>query len=290
MSNITRRQILLCVAAACGVVGCRDHRSPPSTFSTVRRIVSLAPNTTEAVFEIGAGPLLVGRSRYCDFPPSVRNLPAVGGYVDASFEAIVALRPDLVVGARGPAGAGLVERLEARNSRTYFPATESIAGIEAMITGLASLLERTHEAHRVVQRISDELARIQRKMTGLARPRVLLVFGLSPIVVAGSGSFADEMLALAGATNVVITGPRYPTIGLETVLALDPDMVVDVSVAEGHGRQRIAADLPGWERVGAVRHGRVATLEDEVILRPGPRVAQGVARLAEVVHPGMVVR
>ena len=85
---------------------------------------------------VGAGASMVGRSRYCDFPPEALRLPQVGGYVDPSFEAILALRPDLVIGARGPSGSALAEKLEARGIATYFPPTESFGAIDVMILGL----------------------------------------------------------------------------------------------------------------------------------------------------------
>jgi iron complex transport system substrate-binding protein len=272
--------LALGLASACG-------RKPGASNAraAVRRIVSLTPNTTEALFAIGAGSLLVGRSRYCDWPPEVRSLPTVGGYVDASFEAILALRPDLVVGARGPAGAALTERLQRREVEIYFPVTETIAGIEAMIRGLGQRLERAREADRVVAGIEASLARVGQQVRELPKPKCLMVFGLSPIVAAAPGSFPDEMLVRAGAINVLTDGPHYPTIGIETVLGLKPEVIIDAAVAEGHGVERIRADRPGWSEVDAVRKGRVIAVDDNAVLRPGPPVAEGVARLAELLHP-----
>src|SRR5580704_4500508 len=88
------------------LLGCHRPAGPPRE---TRRVVSLSPSTTEALSAIGARPQLVGRSRYCDFPPDVASLPAVGGFVDPNFEAIVALRPVLVTGARRPSGPKISE-------------------------------------------------------------------------------------------------------------------------------------------------------------------------------------
>jgi iron complex transport system substrate-binding protein len=267
-------------ASACG------HKALPThSRAEVRRIVSLTPNTTEALFAIGAGALVVGRSRYCDWPPEVRALPAVGGYVDASYEAILALRPDLVVGARGPAGAALAERLLRRDIEIYFPITETIAGIEEMIDGLGKKLGRVGASNEVAARIEAHLAATQAKVRDLPKPRCLLVFGLSPIVAAAPGSFADEMLVRAGATNVLTSGTHYPTIGMETVLGLKPEVIIDAAVAEGHGVERIGPDRAGWSEVEAVRRGAVIAVDDNAVLRPGPRVAEGVERLATLLHP-----
>lgn len=237
------------------------------------------------MFALGAGALLVGRSRYCDYPPEVAKLPSVGGYVDANLEAILALSPDLVVGARGPSGPGLVETLAGRGIATYFPRTESMAEIDAMIAGLATRLGREAEGRALVAKVREERERVARAVEGAERPRVLLMFDTAPVVVAGPGSFPDEMLRLAGGTNAVTRGASYPTLGLEHVLALDPDVVLDASMTgAGIGHADLSKE-PGLRELRAVKTGRVAALHDEAVLRPGPRVGEGLRKLAQAIHP-----
>ncbi len=283
---MNRRAFLAALAlAACRKTPVARKDGPAS------RIVSLSPSTTEAVFAIGAGASLVGRSRYCDYPPEVVKLPQVGGYVDPSFEAILALSPDLVTGARGPAGDTLTKRLEVRGIATYFPATESFDAIVEMITGLGERTAHADGAKRVALRIrttADEVA--ARWATTAPKPRVLLVFGLEPLSVAGPGSFPDEMIRRAGGVNVVDRGGAYPTIGIEHVLALDPDVVVNAAIAEAHGGERINASSPGWSKVPAVAQGRVRALEDESVLRPGPRIGEGLVVLEHAIHEGVPPR
>ena len=281
---LLRRQMLLACAALAS--GCRTAQK---SGATIRRVVSLTPNTTEALFAIGAGSQVVGRSRYCDFPPEAMGLPVVGGYVDPSLEAILALSPDLVTGARGPSGASLVRVLEERGIRTYFPETETLDGIVRMIQGLAGLVGHALEAAAVVGGIEVGLGRVREAVSRLPHPRVLLVFGLSPVVAAGPGSFPDEMLHLAGCANVIAQGARYPTLSLEAVVALQPDLVLDAAVAEGHGKARISKDSTGWERMAAVREGRVYGIDDNTVLRPGPRVADGVKVIAKMAHAGLEI-
>lgn len=269
--------------------GCRKKPPPVGDSGPAARIVSLSPSTTETLFVIGAGSRVVGRSRYCDWPPEVLKLPQIGGYVDPSFEAILALRPDLVTGARGPAGSAMSERLEARGIATFLPQTESFAQIDAMILGLGERTGRFKEAKATVDALDTRVAAIEKAVASKPRVRVLLVFGLEPLSVAGPQSFADEMIRRAGGENAVTEGSGYPTIGVERVMTLDPDVVVNAAIAEAHGKERISSDTPGWGKVRAVVSGRIAPITDESVLRPGPRVGDGLATLARALHPDVVI-
>jgi iron complex transport system substrate-binding protein len=269
--------LLLVLTAACS-----KSRLQPS--AGAMRIVSLSPSTTETLFAIGAANVTVGRSRYCDYPLEAAALPQVGGYVDPNVEAILALTPSLVVGARGPAGPKFADLLAARGIATYFPETESLAQIEEMILGLGERSAHVEGARALVDRIHGELVAVADRVRDKPRVRVLLVFGLDPIVVAGPGTFPDEMLRRAGGQNVVAGGANYPTVSIERILALDPDLVLNAAIAEAHGGERIHAQAAGWSQVRAVKRGRVVALHDESVLRPGPRVVRGIEAIARAIH------
>jgi iron complex transport system substrate-binding protein len=290
MTRVAALALGVLAVAAVGLCGaCRrdtgkPHRKGDETTSTVAaRIVSLSPSTTEAVFAIGAGNELVGRSRYCDYPAEALRLPSVGGYADPNLEAILALRPDLVVGARGPAGAKLAGALTAQGVATFFPETESLEKIDGMLVGLGARTGHAADASRIVAALDERTAAITAAVAALGKVRTLLVFGVSPIVVAGPGGFLDELLRRAGGTNVVTEGTPYPSLGVERVIALDPDVILDPTA--GHSGERIGVDSPGWREVGAVKRGRVVSLVDEAVIRPGPRIADGLAAIARALHP-----
>jgi iron complex transport system substrate-binding protein len=265
--------------------GCSKPRPAPAV---ARRVVSLSPSTTETMFAIGAGSALVGRSTFCDYPDAALALPEVGGYTDPNVEAILALAPELVTGARGPAGPGVVAPFEGRGIATYFPETDSFAQIDAMILGLGARTGHDDDAKRVVASIDARADAISRAVAAEPKPRVLLLFGVTVIVAAGPAGFANEMLVRAGATNVVTAG-GYPTLDFEAVLALDPDVIVNAAIGEEGASNAIQPDGPGWKSVRAVKEGHVALVADETVLRPGPRVAEGLAVLARALHPNALL-
>ncbi|AKU96799.1 Vitamin B12 ABC transporter, B12-binding component BtuF [Labilithrix luteola] len=287
----SRGVLLVVLAFLFLATGCRGKSQEPAAHDDAgskgapKRIVSLSPSTTEALFVIGAGKEVVGRSRYCDWPKEVLALPQVGGYVDPSLEAILALKPDLVTGARGPAGAAITERLEQRGIATYFPKTENFAEIDTMIRGLGERTGHVEQASAQLGSMHRRIADIEKAVGQKPPVRVLLVFGLAPLSVAGPEGFADEMIRHAGGINVVTGGGAYPTIGVERVMSLDPDVIVNAAMAESHGNERITKDAPGWSNVRAVKTDHVVSITDESVLRPGPRIADGLATLAKAIHP-----
>ncbi len=277
---------VLVLALLYALAGC-DHHAEPKPEGPPQRIVSLSPSTTEALFALGDGKRLVGRSRFDDYPPEAKKVPSVGGFIDPSYEAILGLAPDLVIGAQGPGGHEVVDRLKKRGIATYFPPTESMAQIDAMLLGLAKRIGDPAAGERVVARVRARRKQVVDAVKGLPEPKALLVFGVRPIVVGGPGGFPSEILRLAGAKNVVTHGTRYPTLGVERVLALDPDVVVDLTRADGAegAGGGVSADAPGWKDLRAIKQGHLIRVTDDRVLRPGPRIADGLAVLARALHP-----
>ncbi|HEY1696469.1 MAG TPA: helical backbone metal receptor [Polyangiaceae bacterium] len=276
---------VLLVASSTASACTRGHE--PAVPGEAHRVVSLGPATTEALFAVGAGNRVVGRSRYCDFPPEAARVPAVGG-IEPDVEAILQLAPDLLVGPSGQWSTPLTERMRAHGIATWFPPeVATLEDVDALVEGIGDRTGHAADARAVVasmdareKAVAQALARTEAK-----KPRVLFVVDVQPIVAAGPKSFADEMLRRAGATNVLADGGAWPALGFERVVDLDPDVVVDASMAESTGPERITASEAGWSGVRAAREGHVVPLRDERVLRPGPRIAEGLAVLAKLLHP-----
>jgi iron complex transport system substrate-binding protein len=282
---MTRRGVLFLSLAVTLLAGCSRGRAA-TTSSEVTRIVSLGPATTEGLFAIGAGDRVVARSRYCDWPPEATRLPAVGG-IEPDVEAILELHPDLVVGPSGQWSARFAETMHGHGIATWFPdEVRSLADVDALIAGLGARTGHAAEARAVSAGIAARAAAVERAVAGEPTPRVLFVVGISPVVAAGPGTFAADVLRRAGAVNAVTDGGAWPALGFERIAEIDPDVIVDGSLGdEGHGPTRITVQSPGWSGLRAVREGHVVPLADQRALRPGPRIAEGLAVLARGLHP-----
>lgn len=277
--TLTRRRWLW--LAALFLAGCDDKPAPSATPSKPR-VVSLSPSTTEMMFAIGRGAWLVGRSEHCDHPSEATGLPSVGGFANPNVEAIIALRPSAIVGSRSPAGPALEQKLRAHGIETLFPETDSVAQIGDAIAQLGARFDARGEAERVNAAIGARVEAIARWAAARGEPTAAMVFDVSPLSVAGPGSFVDELIAKAGGRNVIVEGGKWPTIDVERMLVLDPEVIID-GMNIGHG----ASDLPrtpGWSALRAVKQGRVRRLRGATALRPGPRLAEGLADIAFALH------
>lgn len=250
-----------------------------------KRLVSLAPNLTEILFALGAGEQVVGVTRFCDWPAEALKKPRVGGLIDPDLEALIAQRPELVLGMVG----GADQKLPARLDRAGLPYAfvrlrtidETLQGIEAV----GRLIGREAAARALVTTMRAELDAqeiIARARPG--RPRVLVVLGHKPLVAAGPSSFVGELVVRAGGVHVIEAGgPAYPRLDLERVIALRPTHILDLTMTPGQDPRAF------WEahraQLPALKAGGLRVLHDGALLRPGPRLPRALALVVAALGP-----
>jgi iron complex transport system substrate-binding protein len=288
MTLASARAIAVAFALVGASASCSRARGAAAAAGDAHRIVSVSPATTEALFAIGAGDRALGRSRFCDWPPEATALPVVGGFSNVDLEAVLQLQPDLVVGAPGPASVRLGDQLKSRAIAAWFPSIDSFAAIDAMILGLGQRTAHDGDALALVHRIDETAEKIESALEHEPAPRVLVVLQAAPIVATGPHDFLDEMVHRARAVNVLAEGGPWQTLGFEEVMQLDPDILVDASHVDSAPTE-IGPAEQGWKQVRAVQQGHVVPLHDPTVIRPGPRVAEGLATLARALHPGVAI-
>jgi iron complex transport system substrate-binding protein len=259
------------------------------------RVVSTLPSATETVFALGAGDRVVGVSNYCRYPPAVLTLPKIGSYRKPDPEKIALLRPDLVILDR--AAGPLAERLTALGIRYAQVKLGSLAEVYSMISDIGRALGLPERAEKLNGDIRARLEAIRTETRGKPRPAVLMIVGRDPgqltnLVAVGPGTYLGELLAIAGGNNA-ITGINiaYPHISLETVVRLNPDVILDMpimgdaAVDPASQASRLPQPWPSHPELNAVRNKMVFGLTSEVLVTPGPRVADGVALIRERLAP-----
>jgi iron complex transport system substrate-binding protein len=286
----TRCALICALLAWIGGLGCSAYADAPiilldSAHHELRfehppaRIVSLLPSITETICELGECARLVAIDRYSNWPHSVTRLPKAGGLEDFDVEQIVSVRPDVVLLAPAPR---VFERLRDLGVVVFEIEAETYADIARNVSTVGTLLgvsERANLLNRRIARSVEEVAAAARTRLGSRAPLVYCEVDPAPYG-AGPRSFMGEMLARVGARNILTAdlGP-FPKLNPEYVVRADPDIIF-ISAAEAPQ----LALRPGWEKIRAVRERRICSFASEVrdtIVRPGPRVAQGLTALGE---------
>jgi len=241
-----------------------------------QRIVSLLPSLTESVCALGACARLVGVDRYSNWPASVRALPQTGGGIDPNVEAIVALRPDVVLLAGSSRG---IDRLEALCLKVVVLEPKNHADVQRVLDKLGTLLG-VRDAPAVWRSIDAAVdAAAQSLPPGVQHTRVYFEVNNGPYA-AGESSFMGETLRRLGAKNIVpaALGP-FPKLNPEFVVRANPDLIM-VSQRSAQGMEQ----RPGWAGIRAVREGRICRFtpdQSDVLVRPGPRMAEAARLMAQ---------
>jgi iron complex transport system substrate-binding protein len=268
------------IAFADGPIVLRDSAQHELRFERPpQRVVTLLPSLTETVCALGECARLVATDRYSNWPASVRSLPKAGGLEDAQIEFIVSLKPDVVILAHA---ALVTERLRDLGMAAFDVETWTYADIERTVTSIGALLG-------VPEKAATLNRDIERSVHAVLAAAIAQLHGRSPLVyyevdsgpyAAGPQSFIGELLTRLGARNILTPelGP-FPKLNPEYVVRHNPDVII-VSPQDAPNLDR----RPGWEDIRAVKEKRLCSFEPEVrdtIVRPGPRVAEGLQAMAD---------
>ena len=257
-----------------------DDRGVTVTFAqTPQRIVSMLPSLTESVCAMEQCQRLVGVDRYSNFPESLKNLPKLGGGMDPNIEGIVALRPDVVL-VSGKSRS--TERLEALGIKVVALETKTHADVKRVLKVLGVLLAvpETQGADRLWRIIDSSVSAAAQSLPAKAKTaRVYFEVSRGPYA-AGESSFIGETLARLGVKNVVPAklGP-FPRLNPEYVVRANPDVIMI-----GNRSMVSAVAYPGWNSIKAVKNNRVCVFgldDSDVVVRPGPRMAEAARLMAK---------
>jgi iron complex transport system substrate-binding protein len=247
------------------------------------RIVSLAPANTEIAYAIGAGDKMVAGTSYDDFPEEAKSLPKIGDFANPNIEKIASFSPDLVLAAAG-IQADLRSELEKLGMTVYVVDPTTYDGTIATIANVGKLAGVEDGAAAVTDEMAAAKEEVQAKVAGLPAATTFLEIYSKPLMTAGTGTFIDDMITLAGGENIgAQAGSGFPNFSTEVLVKDDPRVYIadSGSMSEPGDIEKRA----GFAGLTAVKEGTVYVIEDSIIARPGPRLAEGLKQLAEMIHP-----
>jgi iron complex transport system substrate-binding protein len=254
-----------------------------------QRIISLAPSNTEVLFALGLADRVVAVTDYCNYPPEAEAKPSIGGFSTPNIEEIVALSPDLIL-ATSKHENRIIPQLEGKgltvmalNPKTIDEALEAIA-----LTGKACGVEEN--AAELIDSMRQRIKAVTDRTAGLApeqRARVLYTIWHDPWIIAGSETLQNELILKAGGTNIGQSLTDYPTVGLETIIEHNPELII-ANIGHGTGEDLTLQFIKAESRlkdVDARRNNRVYGVDADLSSRPGPRISEALEVLAKFIHP-----
>ena len=280
----------LCVAAtsACARVQVVDDTGATVTLAApARRIVSLAPHTTELLFAAGAGGYVVGAVDYSDYPAAAKTIPRVGSSSLLDMEAIAALKPDLVVVWRNGTSAARIDALRALGIPVYLNEPHTLAGIATTLERLAELADTKRDGLAAAQAYTARLGALRERYAARRPVPLFWQIWATPLLTINGRHVISDAVRLCGGVNIFADlGPLVPAITPEAVVAADPEAIVttgsDATTAHDDGLAMWRA-LP---RLRATARGNLIVLDADAIHRQSARVLDGVdalcARLDDV--------
>ncbi len=232
---------------------------------------------------MGAGGAIVGVSDLSDFPPEAKKIDRVGSYLKPNVEVIVAHRPDVVIAVPSPGNREAVEALESLGVHVEIVEEGPTLGdVLGAIERIATVAGKAAEGKALRERIRGQIDAVRARVVSRPPTPVLMIVGQNPLVAVGDGNLLDELLTLAGGKNVAVGLGRWPRLSIEFMIRSAPEVIIDSSMGD---ESRV--NLSFYEGLGlaAAKRGRIHAVRIDEVLRPGPRIGEGLERIARLVQP-----
>jgi iron complex transport system substrate-binding protein len=253
------------------------------------RIVSLAPNITEILFAIGLGNEIAGVTLDSDYPPDAARKPKVGTFWQPDIEAVVAVKPDLVITLGFEQQRNLAERLRRIGYRNLIVNIEKVSDLFEAIERIGAAAGRQRQANELITHIRTKLQRLASLVGAESKVKVLWVVQREPLRVAGRDTFINEMIELAGGENAI--GPTvqiYPPIGSEQVVACNAEVIIEPTMGRLDIEEQRDMALQYWSkfnRLPAVVNRRIFVIRGDTVSRLGPRLYEAAETVAGCLRP-----
>ncbi len=256
------------------------------------RIISLAPSITEIIFALDAGELLVGRSMHCKHPTEALNIASIGRIDLPDAEKILSLQPDsIILSALTP--VEVEQRLRQMNLPTVRLQHSGLDGLRKDIETLAKQLGREQTGARFLIHWDQTIAGIESAVAAksIDPPRVVLLYSMSALYSAGSGSFVGDLIGLCGGYNIANKAiSPWPQLNREALLAANPEVILLAMSSEERSEmdrnafiQQLLADTY-WSQIGAVQTARIHFIPADWLTVPGPRTLDAIEAIFAAIH------
>lgn len=250
-----------------------------------KKIVSVAPNITELIYALGKGDELVGRTDYCDYPEAAKKVQSIGSLTDPNVEKIIELKPDVVI-ASTHFKEDVAKKLQGLGIKVVvLYDSMDLSGAYNSINTLGKIINAQSKADDLVSSMKKKIADVQKMVKDKKTPKVYYVvgFGKDGDYTATGDTFIAQMINMAGGDNIAknASGWKY---SLEKIIENDPEYII---ISKNYDMKKQFEKASGYKDLSAVKNNKVIEIDDNLLNRQGPRIAEGVEALAKIFHPDL---
>jgi iron complex transport system substrate-binding protein len=269
----------------------KDQTGQSFTFAKpATKIVSLAPGNTEIAFSIGLDNNIIGDTTYCDYPAAAVTKPKMGGFSTANTELIVAAQPDLILTSNLHV-AKVVPQLQTLlpNTAIFTLDPRNLQDILDAIILVGKITDHLKQATEQVATLQSKINSVTSKTQTLSiaqKPKVLYVLYPDPLMTVGADTPQYQLINLAGGISIsqgMANG--YPTMSTEALVAANPDIIITSGMGTAGSAKDMMLNNPQLKTVNAIKNSKVFDIDGNILQRMGPRLADGLLAMAQVIHP-----
>lgn len=247
------------------------------------RVVSMAPSVTETIFALGKEDILKGRTDYCDYPAEAQNIPSIGSLREPDIEAIAELNPDIVIASTHFTKEALDKLTALSIPVVIFADQNSFEGVYSTIAGIGRLTGSEAEAKNLISNMEKTVNVVTEAVKGKDKPSIYYVIGFGEYgdFTAGGDTFINQIIEMAGGNNIA-SGIKGWSFSLEQIVDSNPDIVI---CSKFWDSKDSIIKTNGYMDLRAVKTGQLFEIDNNMLDRQGPRLAEGLKALAEIIHP-----
>ncbi|MBK7996766.1 MAG: cobalamin-binding protein [Blastocatellia bacterium] len=251
-----------------------------------QRIISLAPSITEMLFALELGDKVVGVTSYCNYPQAATKIPKVSDTLHPNLEMIISLKPDLVLVTTASQLEQFTAKMSELGIAVFVIKSDSVIGVLGSIKLLGQITNKEQVAKNLIDSLNARLEKVkQQHLNQSAKPKVFFIVGTEPLITVGRKAFVTDLINLAGGQSISEdVETEWPAYSIETAISRAPEIILSPG---SHSTENEPSKLTlpkGLEVTPAARTGKIYKIDGDLLLRPGPRIIDGLEQIAKLLY------
>lgn len=236
-----------------------------------QKIISLAPNLTEMIYELGLDSLLIGDTKYCNYPEEAKQIEKVGDLLTVDYEKIIVLNPDLIFITTEGNSKESYEKLLKLGFKVFVSNPRNFEGIKKTFLDISEIFGVEEIAKTKISKWDERIQNIEKESSTIESKRGMFLVSLKPVMLAGQNTFVNEFLKTVGIKNIVTDSKaNYPIFSREEILQRNPQIIIH-TIFNKDANTEISENYPEWKKIDAVKNQRIIFVDADLFFRPGPR-------------------